>query len=136
MQMSESHEPIFEPERHGENRDVSPEVDLHELQAYLADTIFENEYAVTDILHKYGMTRRDSEAEMDMRMTRIIPKLSREEILEWSKSGEKGNPLSGKDPERIFTTTVRMTNEDLYELGIYEIFGSSSCKYDFTLKKL
>lgn len=134
--MSESYDPIFEPEPHKENEDVSPEVDLSELQEYLADTVFENESAVTDMLHKYGMKRRESTAEMEANMTRILPKVTLAQILEWSKSGEKGSPLSGKDPERIFTTTVRMVNDDMYELGIYEILGSSNSKYDFTLRKL
>lgn len=135
-------EPIMPPEGDGHGkRFESADLNMEDLKQYLLDTAFEDEDALVEELTKrYGMHRREGMSDMQMNMTRQFKKEDLKTIRRQIMSGEmvtenKGEPLSGKEPEEVLDLFLSTTDGNEFTLKIFQIENrNEQIRFEYTLE--
>lgn len=136
-------EPILPPVGDGNGgRFESADLDIEELRQFFLDTKFESEQAVCALLTRdYNMSRRDSIAEIEVKMTRMIKGITPDEIERMKKGervhGDMGVPLSGIEPQAVARMTIETADEKQFDLRIFKVFNrNEEFRYEYILNLL
>lgn len=133
-------EPILPPEGSGADRRFdSADLNIEDLGQFLVDTKFEDREALEEVLTgRYAMKQRGNLREVEMGMTRKFKAVT-EEMLDKLRAGEvdesdKGEPLSGIDPEVVLHTTIETRDEKKLNLQIFRVYNrNSKYRFEYTL---
>ena len=125
--------PIFPPEGEGAHQYFeSADLKLDELEQFLADTVFEDEETLKEVLtRRYHMKSRESFEEIQIGMTREFKGVTSDTLDELGA----GRPLSGMEPESVLTIRVAMKDDKKAHLEIFKVFNRNlEYRFEYVLK--
>jgi hypothetical protein len=132
--------PIFPPEGEGGGqRYESANLNIEELERFLGDTVFEDKGALKEILTgRYHIKLRTSFEEIQMGMTRKFKGVTLETLEKLERGEEveenRGEPLSGVEPESVLALDVTMKDDKKASLEIFKVFNrNDEYRFEYVL---